>query len=1488
MAALLACTAMLGTGTAFADTLVKNLGKGTSGATHDLSATDASQAFTTGSTADAYELTGVKVQFGTAPTSTATVSAIITDGQAVTDNIVATLTNPGTWATTSTFAVPSGITLDASTTYYLIIDATDGILATTSSNSEDSGGVTGWSIADSRTKRAMVSDSGLGGTWGPSSNTLKIAVEGDHKGTVTACSAASMADRVWAGSMTAGKFAFGNETLFGWNPTGTFSGSNLTDDDFSFAGETYTFESIYWGVAVGETVGELLIAFADMAAGDIATKATRDSLILHVGNNRFNLGDGTYNTGSRGVTWSNTNLNWNQYDRVCLAITEESPPGAHALTAAAKTESIILTWTVDDHGTSDITRFEYRIKETTGGTYSNWTDTGAAASNTGGTATIGSLTNGTGYTVQVRGVNGEGDGEASTEESATPDAPPSITSVEITSDPGTDKTYAIGDNIVVTVTFDKVITLGTGTIDPYLSFYIGTEEEDANCVVGTDTATLICTETVAEGDEDSDGVRIPGGVSTVNKLVLGPLGQRANLSHSGLATDSNHKVDGIRPTLTTSGSDAPRTSTDGTKVILKFSKSLSAVDHTKITIQATVGATTQPASTSGATVNGSTVELTLTTPVTSNVPTLTVALDADAVTDLVGNGNSTLAATSLVNNFTLAEWELTLTDTGGNAVTQLVEGGPSATATVRITNSARFSTPQTVTLYWLDAAVGGTQWPANALQGAGGVHVITIPAMGTSGELEVSARQDNLYLPRFAGELEGRFLGTRIDGVTVSYLDDEPVPELSISADPLTVTEGSGFDVTVTATQAYLAISYVSYEIADPAGVLSGTPESSVVLAPGATSGTLTFATVPNMAMETEPRAVVFTLAPDETALAIHALDADASLVTVTVLDDDTPPTAPQNLMAQAGNTEARLTWQAPLAPTPDHGQPVLRYEYRVKVGSAAFGNWTTILNSDATTTSHTFTGLANDTLHTYEVRAVNVAGVGAEAQVMVTPIVGVAVSFGAAALSVDEGGTVTVTVTLAEAPAAGTTVTVPIVVSGPGFNAVVGVPMQVIFAAGETSKTFVMHAQQDTFDEPDEVLTLSLGTLPDGYVPGTHATFVLTVVDDDDPIVSATFGAATASAPEGASVEVTVRLSQAPEREVVLPIVATRGANLAAAEVEGVPASVTFAADETQARFSVSFLDDAAEEGNETLTLTFGTLPFRVNSAGANPQLVLTVTDDDGPPAAPDVTALTGDGYVALSWTAVSNDSPLLRYEVRWRETAGGTFGAWQSVGLDTSYRVEGLTNDRAYEFEVRGVNAHGNGEAASAPGTPSERITGIPTAVRGAGPVGEGDGQQPRGAGLGPACERHRQGHQLEPAFDVFADPGLPDRPVPYGLRRRGELVCAGAEHAEVRAQIRAPGAGSGRDPGEPLSGAGDQHQRQGGPVVERGAARSDGGGERLSADAGRLDAVGPVPGAQPGRQQAPCALREHRHGLGGLHRAPSGEEGRRQAGADRPGCG
>ena len=483
--------------------------------------------------------------------------------------------------------------------------------------------------------------------------------------------------------------------------------------------------------------------------------------------------------------------------------------------------------------------------------------------------------------------------------------------------------------------------------------------------------------------------------------------------------------------------------------------------------------------------------------------------------------------------------------------------------------------------------------------------------------------------------------------------------------------------------------------------------------------------------------------------------------------------------------------------------------------------------------------------------------------------------------ISADEGGaTQTYAMVLQSEPSA--PVTVDITTDGDVSVS----PRQLRFTAADwfTPRTVTVRAGHDGDDENDEVTLTHAMTSTDPKYDGQEASpVVVTVLDDDVPIVSATFGAATASAPEGASVEVTVGLSQAPEREVVLPIGATRGANLAAAEVEGVPADVTFAADATQARFTVTFPDDAAMEGNETLTLTFGTYPGV--RPGANPQLVLTVTDDDGPPLGAGCGgtdrrrvrgAVMGAGGERQPGDALRGAlARERRRDVRGLEVGGPGHelpgeGARQRQGV----RVRGARGERARGR--RGGLGAGDADGA-AHGDPE----------RGAGPAGEGDGQRARGTELDPARERHRQGHREQRDGDVLAAPGLPDRGVPDAVRRRGELVRGGAEHAEVRAQVRAPGAGAGRDSGEPLPGAGDQHQRQDGPVVERGDAGADGGGEFPGADPGLGDAVGAVQGAQPGRQQALCALHEHRHGLDGQRRAlPPDEEGRSQVGSDRPG--
>ena len=323
--------------------------------------------------------------------------------------------------------------------------------------------------------------------------------------------------------------------------------------------------------------------------------------------------------------------------------------------------------------------------------------------------------------------------------------------------------------------------------------------------------------------------------------------------------------------------------------------------------------------------------------------------------------------------------------------------------------------------------------------------------------------------------------------------------------------------------------------------------------------------------------------------------------------------------------------------------------------------------------------------------------------------------TFSRSSLTIDEGSSDTYTVVLHTEPTDG--VMIRIAAGGD----VTTQPTSLSFTASNWNMPqIVTVSASDDNDDTDDTVTITHTVTTDSaaeYATLTSLPSVqVAVLDDDHPIVSATFGDPAASEPEGASVTVTVRLSQAPEREVVVPITATRGANLGADEFSGVPSDVTFAADATEAVFTVTFGDDAVVEGNETLTLAFGTLPDRVTSAGENPQLVLTVTDDDGPPAAPDVSVQTvGDGFVVLSWPAVANDSPVLRYEVRWRETDGGTFNAWRSVGLETSYRVEGLTNGKAHEFEVRAVNAHGNGQEVSASGTPTERLTGTPKAVQG-----------------------------------------------------------------------------------------------------------------------------------------------------------------------------
>jgi uncharacterized protein (TIGR02145 family) len=107
----------------------------------------------------------------------------------------------------------------------------------------------------------------------------------------------------------------------------------------------------------------------------------------------------------------------------------------------------------------------------------------------------------------------------------------------------------------------------------------------------------------------------------------------------------------------------------------------------------------------------------------------------------------------------------------------------------------------------------------------------------------------------------------------------------------------------------------------------------------------------------------------------VRAVNAAGSGAEVSVTE--TPraaPSMPQNFTATPGNGQVALSWAAPSS---NGGSAITGYQVSSNNGST----WVTASSS----TSHTFTSLANGTSYTFKVRAVNAVGNGTEASVSAT-----------------------------------------------------------------------------------------------------------------------------------------------------------------------------------------------------------------------------------------------------------------------------------------------------------------------------------------------------------------------------------------------------------------------------------------------------------------------------------------------------------------------
>ena len=209
-----------------------------------------------------------------------------------------------------------------------------------------------------------------------------------------------------------------------------------------------------------------------------------------------------------------------------------------------------------------------------------------------------------------------------------------------------------------------------------------------------------------------------------------------------------------------------------------------------------------------------------------------------------------------------------------------------------------------------------------------------------------------------------------------------------------------------------------------------------------------------------------------------------------------------------------------------------------------------------------------------------------------------VTVSFEKGSYTVDEGSTITVKVTLSADPER--TVTVPLTKTERGGASSAdysGVPANLTFVPGDTEETISFTATQDTLDDDDESVKLTFGaTLPTGVSASGTTEATVSITDDDVPPVTVSFGQSSYTVDEGDTVEVTVTLSEDPERSVTIPISTTNQDGASNGDYSGVPANLTFVPGDTEETISFTATQDTLDEDDESVQLTFGnTLPTGV-----------------------------------------------------------------------------------------------------------------------------------------------------------------------------------------------------------------------------------------------------------------------------------------------------
>ena len=283
------------------------------------------------------------------------------------------------------------------------------------------------------------------------------------------------------------------------------------------------------------------------------------------------------------------------------------------------------------------------------------------------------------------------------------------------------------------------------------------------------------------------------------------------------------------------------------------------------------------------------------------------------------------------------------------------------------------------------------------------------------------------------------------------------------------------------------------------------------------------------------------------------------------------PPLAPAGLTAAVdGRTAVSLSWAAP--PSGGGRAEVTGYEVRHGAEGGAWGGWTA---TGSTSTSHEVRGLETGTSYRFEVRATSTAGESPA-------------SNEATATTEAPGEALTASVSKAPAEHDGGEFEVRIEFSEDVETKAKDARFRV--RGGSVAKARRVNQRRDLWRvdvQPDSAATVTL-RLPAGAArtaDGRTLSETVRVTVEGRPGVSV--ADARVKEAKGAKLAFEVTLSAATDKRVMVRYATSDGSAVAGEDYKAKSGRVAFQPGETAKTIEVKVLDDAHDEGEETLTLT-------------------------------------------------------------------------------------------------------------------------------------------------------------------------------------------------------------------------------------------------------------------------------------------------------------